>query len=434
MKKVLIITYYWPPSGGAGVQRWLKFVKYLRNFGWEPVIYTPENPEAPAIDYSLQKDIPENLTVIKRRIWEPYSLYKRITGLKQDEKIKAGFLSEKKKPSFAENLAVRIRGNLFIPDARKFWIKPSVKFLTEYLKENPVDAIVSTGPPHSMHMIALGIKKRLNIPWLADFRDPWTNIDFYGELGLFSYADRMHRKMEQQVLKSANILTTVSWNWAKDFIKLGAENIEVVTNGFDPADFESIRTRAFKNNSFEICHIGAMNKDRNPVKLWKTIADICNENSEFAAKFKITFIGQTDISVKVALEKNGLIKYANFENYKPHNEVLKMANRAAILLLALNNTPNVEGIVPGKLFEYLAIKKSILCVGSITGDSARIIEETNRGITVDFTDRIKMKRYLINKYEKFISNNDYEVEYVNIERYSRKTLTHSMARLLEKII
>jgi glycosyltransferase involved in cell wall biosynthesis len=182
MKKILIITYYWPPSGGAGVQRWLKFAKYLRNFGWEPVIYTPLNPEFPAIDNTLAKDIPADVEVIRTPIWEPYEFYKKFTGKKSTTKINSGFLNDKKSPGLVEQLSVWIRGNLFIPDARKFWIKPSVRFLTKYLKENHVDAIVSTGPPHSMHLIALAIKTRLNIPWLADFRDPWTDIDYYKDL------------------------------------------------------------------------------------------------------------------------------------------------------------------------------------------------------------------------------------------------------------
>ena len=236
MKKVLIITYYWPPSGGAGVQRWLKFVKYLREFGWEPVVYTPENPEAPAIDMSLEKDIPENLTVIKTKIWEPYSVYKKLVGIKPEEKIKAGFLSENKKPSLIENISVKIRGNFFIPDARKFWIKPSIKFLTKYLKDNPVDAIVSTGPPHSMHMIALGLKKKLNIPWLADFRDPWTNIDFYEELNLSASADKKHHQMEKSVLENADTVSVISRTMAVDFKRLYNRHYEVITNGFDEDD------------------------------------------------------------------------------------------------------------------------------------------------------------------------------------------------------
>jgi len=195
MKKALIITYYWPPSGGAGVQRWLKFVKYLREFGWEPIVYTPENPEFPEIDESLYSDIPENLTVIKTPIREPYTAYKKFIGRTKKEKINAGFLSEKKRNPFLENISVWIRGNFFIPDARLLWIKPSVKFLLKYLTGNPVDIIISTGPPHSMHIIAMKLNESLKLPWVADFRDPWTNIDFYKDLKLTSWADSRHHNM-----------------------------------------------------------------------------------------------------------------------------------------------------------------------------------------------------------------------------------------------
>ncbi|MEJ2050837.1 MAG: glycosyl transferase family 1, partial [Calditrichota bacterium] len=183
MKKVLIITYYWPPSGGSQVLRWLKFVKYLREFGWEPVIYTPENPEAPETDTSNLKDIPENLEIIKRRIREPYQAYKIFLGKKKDEKLSTAFLSEDKKgKKITAKIALWIRSNFFIPDARRFWIKPSVKYLADYLKSHPIDTIITTGPPHSMHLIGLYLKKKTNFPWVADFRDPWTNIDFYKEL------------------------------------------------------------------------------------------------------------------------------------------------------------------------------------------------------------------------------------------------------------
>jgi hypothetical protein len=169
MKKVLIITYYWPPAGGSGVQRWLKMSKYLRDFGWEPVVYTAENGEMPSIDKSLEKHIPEGITVLRSPIWEPYSVYKKFVGQKKDEKIEAGFLSESEKPKRTANIARWVRGNLFTPDARKYWIKASVRYLSKWLGENKVDAVVSAGPPHSMHLIALGLQKKLGLPWLADF-------------------------------------------------------------------------------------------------------------------------------------------------------------------------------------------------------------------------------------------------------------------------
>jgi len=204
VKRVLIITYYWPPSGGAGVQRWLKFSKYLPENGWIPVVYTPENPEYPAIDENLVSEIHPDVEVLKSSIWEPYALYKKFTSRKKDAKLGSGFTSEKDKISKAEKVSRWVRGNWFIPDARKFWIKPSVRFLDTYLKENSIDAIISTGPPHSMHLIALGIKRKYpKIKWIADFRDPWTNIDFVEELRLSKRSMKKHENQELAVLKGS---------------------------------------------------------------------------------------------------------------------------------------------------------------------------------------------------------------------------------------
>ena len=194
-KKVLIVVYYWPPSGGSGVQRWTKFVKYLRDFGLEPIIYTPSNPERPALDTSLENDIPEGLEVIQRTIWEPYSLYKKFVGIDKEEQLGSGLMISGKENSTLQKFSIWIRGNLFVPDARRFWIQPSIKYLTSYLLENPVDAIVSTGPPHSLHLIGLGLSKKTHIPWLADFIDPWTNIDFFEELKLNGPAKKRHHKL-----------------------------------------------------------------------------------------------------------------------------------------------------------------------------------------------------------------------------------------------
>ena len=432
MKKALIITYYWPPSGGAGVQRWLKFVKYMRDFGWEPIVYTPENPEAPVIDNSLEKDIPDNLTVIKRKIWEPYTAYKKFIGQKKEQKINAGFLSENKKPGLSENVSVWIRGNFFIPDARKFWIKPSIKFLTNYLKNNPVDAMISTGPPHSMHMIALGLKQRLGIPWLADFRDPWTNIDFYDKLKLTSWADHIHKRMENEVLRRADKVVTVSWNWAVDFQNIGARNVEVITNGYDEDDFENIKSSPSKK--FELIHIGSLNKDRNPINFWEALSELIKENKKLTKDLKITFIGQTDYSVFESLKKYSLDNYAEKADYKPHDELMNIAGTARILLLPLNDTPNVYGIIPGKLFEYIALKIPILCIGPENGDSAKIINECNAGIVADFEDKEKIKTALQGFYKEFIDGRlSYSTVDNNRLKYSRKKLTKDIADILNVI-
>lgn len=431
MKKVLVITYYWPPSGGAGVQRWLKFTKYLRQYGWEPIIYTPENPEAPAIDHSLEKDVPEGIQVIKTKIWEPYAAYKRFVGRKKEDSIKGGFLSENKRPSITEKISVWIRGNFFIPDARKFWIKPSVRFLVDYLKKNPVDAMVSTGPPHSMHMIALGIKKKLNIPWLADFRDPWTNIDFYDDLMLTKFAHQKHIRLEREVLNTADKVVTVSWNWAKDFEKLCNRMIEVVTNGYDPEDFIGLNSNV-TNEKFNLCHLGSMNKDRNPINLWKALAELCLNNGNFKDKLKITFIGQTDFSVFESIKESNLENNVEKIDYLPHQLAMKVAADSNLLILPLNNTPNVDGIIPGKVFEYLALMRPILCIGPEGGDSAKIIQECNAGITADFDNRELMKLTLMKYFNAFNSNAGLpQIETKNLDNYSRKILTQKIVKLLD---
>jgi glycosyltransferase involved in cell wall biosynthesis len=430
MKKVLIISYYWPPSGGAGVQRWLKFVKYLRDFGWEPVVYCPENPEYPESDFSLFKDVPEGIEVIKTPIWEPYNAYKRFIGQKKEDKIQAGFLSVKKKNPFFENCSVWIRGNLFIPDARKFWIKPSIRFLLKYLGSHPVDAMVSTGPPHSMHLIALGLKNKLNIPWLADFRDPWTGIDFYHKLRLTARADKKHHLLEKSVLSNADRVTVVSWNWAVDLNKLFPRSYDVITNGFDPDDFNIDGQKVTK--TFELTHIGSLNKDRNPKLLWEVLSELCSENAGFSEDLRLRFIGKCDISLFQHLEKYHLISRTEKTEYMPHDEVLKESARSQVLLLLLNNTPNVMGIVPGKIFEYLATRRPILCIGPTDGDSSRIIREANAGTTCNFDDKTAMRKILLECYNRYKSGILQNQE-GDIDSFSRKGLTGKISSLLNEI-
>jgi hypothetical protein len=430
MKRVLIITYYWPPSGGAGVQRWLKFVKYLRNYGWEPVVYTPENPEAPALDFSLAKDVPESLEVIQQPIWEPYSFYRKFVGLKKHDRISAGFLSENKQPGFTQKVAVWLRGNLFIPDARKFWIKPSISFLTNYLLKNPVDAIISTGPPHTTHLIAGGIKEQLGIPWLADFRDPWTKIDFYDQLMITPLADRRHRTLEQKVLKAADRIVTVSWHWAKDFDALGALNTMVITNGFDPEDFPKVNHE--QPDSFLLTHIGSLNKDRNPEFLWKILGEMAGKDENFRRLLRIRFIGKTDFSVFESLERNGLASCSEKIDYVPHDEALNLSACSAVLLLLINDTPNSLGIIPGKIFEYLATRRPILCIGPPEGDSVRIITETKSGQTVNFGDEAGLRTAIEDMFNRYINNEPLKTEN-NIDQFSRKALTGDIARLLDEI-
>lgn len=429
-RKVLIITYYWPPSGGAGVQRWLKFVKYLRNFGWEPVVYTPENPEYPAIDNSLLKDIPQGIEIVRTPIWEPYSFYKKLVGAKKNERINAGFLSEKKRPGLAERFSIWLRGNFFIPDARKFWINPSIKFLVKYLKQHPVDAIVSTGPPHSMHMIALGVKKRTGLPWLADFRDPWTNIDFYHELMLSSWADRKHHKQEMSVLKKADEVVVISNSMKTDFLKLLKRDYSVITNGYDQDDIAGVDARI--DERFSVAHIGTMVKTRNPLLLWEVLSEEVLKDTDFANELEIKLVGSVDYSVTESIEAAGLGNYVNKISYVPHNEVVKIQQQSQVLLLLINDTPNAKVILPGKFFEYMAARRPILCIGPRDGDAAEVILETNAGYVSEKDDKESIRKAINELYSRFRTGKNI-VDSKGIARFSRESLTGRMAECLSVI-
>jgi glycosyltransferase involved in cell wall biosynthesis len=372
MKRVLIITYYWPPNGGAGVYRWLKLSKLLPEHGWQPVIYTPENPEVVADDPGLLRDVRNDIEVIKQPITEPFTLYKRFTGRNVKEKVQVGFLNEKKQGGWKEDFALWVRSNFFIPDARVWWVRPSVKFLKGYLRKNPVDAIISTGPPHSMHLIALDLKRELGVKWIADFRDPWTFIDFYAQLKLTRWADAKHKRLEQEVLREADLVTSVSWQWAADMQELGATKVEVITNGYDPDDLPSPPEPV--DEAFSLVHIGSLSPTRNAPELWKALKMLCDEDPVFATKFKLRFVGPVDHTIAESIEQAGLGAHLERTGRVTHEEAMRQMQRARVLLLLVNDTPNLMGILPGKLFEYISTGRPVLGIGPPQGDVAKVLD------------------------------------------------------------
>ena len=435
MKRVLIITYYWPPSGGSGVQRWLKMSKYLPENGWQPVIYTAENAEYPVEDPSLAQDVAPEAEIIRRPIVEPYTFYKKFLGMKKGEKVKAGFINEgAKKSGWKESLSIWLRGNLFIPDARCWWIKPSVRYLSNYLKEHPVDAMISTGPPHSMHLIARALHKKFNIPWVADFRDPWTDIDFYKDLKLTRCADRKHHRLEHQVLTEATKVVTVGWDCAKGLESHGAKDVAVITNGFDETFVETFPETSSETSNFDhetlpftMSHIGIVGANRNPETFWQSIA-------ELDLPIKIRLIGQVDNSVIESIKRHNIEKYVEIIPYIPHNQVIAEQQKSDVLLLFINNTPNAKGILTGKIFEYMASGRPILCIGPEDGDSARILNETQTGITIDFNDKEKMKSVILDLLAKHNANQLVTNDIQAVEKYSRRNLTKDFVKILNEIV
>jgi glycosyltransferase involved in cell wall biosynthesis len=428
MKRALIITYYWPPSGGAGVQRWLKMVKYLPQFGWKPVVFTAKDAEYPILDESLQKDVPPEAEIIRQPIWEPYDLYKKFIGQRKEEKVYSGFLSEERKPGFAQRASVWIRGNLFIPDARCFWIRPSSTFLTEYLKKHPVDVIISTGPPHTTHLIALGVKKKMNLHWIADFRDPWTQIDFYDQLRLTKWADARHKKLEKDVLKCADEVVTVSWHWAEDLKRIGGREVTVITNGYDEEDYQTERPKV--DEKFTLTHVGSINADRNPNMLWVALGELCHMNEALRRELVIRLVGKNDVSVYDDIERSGLTPNLERIDYLPHAQIAPIQQRSKVLLLPINDTPNVMGIIPGKIFEYLAAQRPILVIGKEDGDSARIVREAGAGVICGFEEKEKIKAEVM---KMFSAGNNLQGSSSGIQHYSRKELAGKMAELMNRL-
>ena len=435
MKKVLILTYYWPPSGGAGVQRWLKFTKYLKTYGWEPIIYTAENGEIPVVDMSLLKDVPEELTILKTPIWEPYQLYKRFIGRKKDDKINASFLSENKKAGLSEKISIWIRGNFFIPDARKFWIKPSINYLKNYIIKNNIEYIISSGPPHSMHLIALGLKNKFtSLKWVADFRDPWTNIDFYDKLMLTKRSNNKHHRQELNVLTTADIILSIGKGMSDEFLniyqKSGGKNInkfKVISNGFDADDIKT--SDIVKDKKFSIAHIGTLVKDRNPIVLWKVLKKLTDTRDDFRSQLEIKLVGKVDIFVKEQLEYYGLINFVNKIEYLPHSEVIIEQQKSKVLLLLINNTKNAKDILTGKFFEYMASGSPILAIGPIDGELADIIKQTQTGLISNFEDEITLEKNILNLFvNQSIQTNGEEVI-----KYSREELTKKLCELLNEL-
>lgn len=427
MKKVLIITYYWPPSGGSGVQRWLKFSKYLPEFGWQPIIFTPSNPEYPAIDEGLLKDIPKEAVVIKIPIKEPYYYYKALTGKKQ-ESVSTGFLSEKKSNAKLEGFAKWVRGNFFIPDARKWWISPATKYLNNYLKENHIDAIISTGPPHSMHLVAENIASKNNIPWIADFRDPWTKIDFYHELNLSNWADKKHKTLEKKVIQNATKVITIGKTMASEFNDIVNREIDVIYNGFDGADVSNVEVETDKK--FSIVHTGLMAPSRNPIRLWETLSYLVKENTEFAENLVIRLIGKVDVSVKSSIDSFGLTNFVEYVDYLPHNKIVEEQRKARVLLLVINDTPNAKGILTGKMFEYLAASRPILCVGPQDGEAGELLQKAGHYVVAN-DDSIAIKQTLEFLFKA--NEQDFSFDKQLIKQFSRKECTKKLSELLESI-
>lgn len=429
MINVLLIAYYWPPSGGGGVHRWLKMSKYFPYDKMNLFVYTPENPEYPAYDESLSNEIDERIKVLKYPITEPYSFYKKFTGKKKDEKIYSGFINEKK--SWKQNVAVWIRSNFFIPDARFLWIKPSIKHLKNHIENNKIDVVISTGPPHSMHLIAKGLKKSFpQLKWIADFRDPWTEIDFYEQLKLTKWADNKHRRLEQEVIDSCDLLVTVSNGCAEGFKRDNSEKIIVIPNGYDHANFSS---NISVDKAFNLAHLGSINADRNPSLLWKVMKDLKSENPSLYEDLSIQLIGNVDGKVASDINENDINNLVDIQGFVDHKIAIELMQKSFCLLLLINNTKNAKGILTGKMFEYMGSGRPIICIGPEDGDAKEVLDTVENAFYFDYNNYQGLKECLLGLYNQFKNGNDLAADVNEAMKFSRKSLANDYFELIEKI-
>jgi hypothetical protein len=427
-KKVLIITYYWPPAGGPGVQRWLKFVKYLPDFEIDPIVYCPENPNYPLIDDALINEVSENTTIIKHPIFEPYKMAS-LFSKKKTQTIASGIISTKKQ-SFVEKLLLYIRGNFFIPDARKFWIKPSVKFLTSYIKEHHIDTIITTGPPHSLHLIGLKLKGQLKINWVVDFRDPWTTIGYHNKMKLTDASQQKHKQFERQVLQTADQIIVTSPTTKKEFLKHTQQPISIITNGFDDVALGNITL----DTKFTLAHIGSLLAGRNPEVLWCALAELIAENIAFKDAFELKLIGAVSNDVLKSITASGLKNHMSLLGYKSHKEAQIEQRKSQVLLLVEIDSPETTCIIPGKLFEYMQSHRPIIAFGPEKSDFKTILMSTNTGSFYNYNalEKAAIKAKLLSYFEAY-QTNILKANGVGIQQFHRKHLTADLATILQAL-
>ncbi len=431
MRQVLFISYYFPPSGGPGVQRTLKFVKYLPEFGWQPTVLTvdPAYAAYPEQDADLMSEVPTDTRVVRTRSWDPYASYARFLGRPKEEAVGVAFVDDESE-SARQKFALWLRANLFLPDARVGWMFVAIREARKLCEESNFDAVITTGPPHSTHLVGNSISKRFNIPWLADFRDPWTGIHYYADLPATTPARALDRKLESKVLGHAKAVTVVSPTMATNLAKILDREYLLIPNGFDPADFKN--EAAVPSGRFVLRYTGTLSRTQNPVGLWQALSSLRGEDD--LNDVSVELVGNVDRSVLESILQLGIDDLVSTHAYLPHREVVALMKESSLLLLVINDVPNASEILTGKLFEYLASGRPILGVGPVSGDAAQILDETGAGTMFEHDDvsglADHIRSHLVaHKKGQPVAGAAPE----KTDRYSRRSLTGYLAATLNSI-
>jgi glycosyltransferase involved in cell wall biosynthesis len=399
-------------------------VKYLPDFGIQPIVYIPENPTYPIVDEQILDEVSKDVIIVKQKIKEPYRLA-AFFSKKNTQKISSGIIPNKKKQGFMERLLLWVRGNLFIPDARVLWVKPSVAFLETYIKEHSIDVLITTGPPHSLHLIGLALQEKVGVKWVADFRDPWTTIGYHKDLNLSPKAAQKHKQLERTVLQKADLIVVTSPTTQEEFQVITQKPIDVITNGYDTEKIE----RQPLDERFTLAHIGSLLSERNPKILWKVLQELCNEHPQFKADFQLKLIGKVSQEVLDSLQEFHLIDHLTNLGYLSHLEAVTEQRKSQVLLLIEIDRLDTRCIIPGKLFEYMVSERPIIGIGPKDSDFAALLKETYTGVFFEYTEQERLKALLLSYYHLYLEKN-LKVYPVGLQQYSRKSLTEKLVQII----
>ncbi len=427
-KKVLIFTYYFPPAGGVAVQRFLKFSKYLPEFGWEPIIVTVANGSYPYYDESLLKEISPSLKVYRTKTFEPFEFYNMLKG-KKGKAMPVVSVGSHQNKSFFQKISEYIRANFFVPDARMGWVTYAVKQAEEIIKSEKIDAIITTGPPHSTHLIGLELKEKFGFKWIADFRDPWTGIFYNNILPRTESTKQKDRALETKVLQTADLVTVISQGMKHEF-EDRAKKIEVVMNGFDEEDFLKSEVRNQKSEMFSIRYVGNLMASQNVEVFWKAIRELRIANFEL----RIEFIGRVDDAVKKSISENGLNDCVSYIDFVDHNKAVQLMQEASMLLFVIPDVKDNALILTGKLFEYLASKSEMISIGPVNGNANEVLKQTGRKAMIGFADEAETKRQLQAAINYFTQTKAaYKYSDNSEQVFSRRNQTSILSQLLQSL-
>lgn len=435
LRTVLVVSYAWPPAGGPGVQRVLKFVKYLPSFGFRPVVLTVRHGTYPALDPTLEREVPDGVPVHRSASSEPAALYKRFLGMKADEPIPVAVLAEPS-PDLKRRVANAIRLNLFVPDAKIGWYPWAVRLGTKVVRRERPDVVFSTAPPPTTHLVARALARRHGLPWVADFRDPWLDVHYYEGVKRWRVTEALDRRLERSVFEEAARVTFVSRLDSRRYAATygRADKHVYIPNGYDEADFQALEPAEPDSGRFVLMHLGSVGKERCPTNLLSAIVRLAGRGVVRPETFRLTFVGKIEPSVLDAVMASGAGPFVDHVPYVPHHEALRLGQRAHALLLLITQSENNAGILPGKTFEYLRYGRPLFALGPSDGEVARVLADTRGGVIHEYSDSAGIESSLERWVDATHAGRPLEGPIrERLERYSRRNLTGELARVLSEL-